>query len=66
MRRLFVDLGEQFSCFCQFILELVTNFVYHAGNHVVRVPVPAVLLAVHTQVGSQQQIPQLQLAIPPV
>ena len=57
-----MNLGEQFGYFSQVILELVTNFRCQ-WVHVVRVPVPAVLLAVHPQVASQQHLTQLQLAI---
>ena len=49
--------GEQFGEFSQVIYELglrvLCHMVSHAVvRHVVRVPVPAVLLAVQTQVGS--------------
>ena len=61
-----LNLGEQFGYFSQVILELGFRILCHVRGHVVRVPVPAVLLAVHTQVWSQQHRTQLQLAIPPM
>ena len=60
-----LNLGEQFGNFSQVILELGFRIWCHVGSHVVRVLMP-VLLAVHTQVGSQQHRTQLQLAIPSV
>ena len=61
-----LSLGEQFGCLSQVILELGFRVLCHVGSHVVRVPVPAVLLAVHAQVWSQPHTTQLQLAIPPM